>query len=281
MISEDHRGERTKLTSDQEIGERCLCFECVGEAFLRSMIEKDGHLAVCSYCGGSRNAFSVEKMADIIDLAFEQHFDRTATEPSGIDYVMSNESDYDWEREGEPVMTVIANCAEIDDKVAEDIREVLGGRYNKQGDHWIEEDPFDSEAYYAEKSVDDAAFWAAWRHFEQSLRIEARYSTFRELNLPPSLIPCSDTGTSIGTSSSNGSLAAHPKKDLSESPARCLRGFGAGRACVLAHSGGFGVGRVQETAGDRLNRVCRRFTVETRFSQRSFACYVSFPIVFK
>jgi hypothetical protein len=163
---------------ENDLPARRLCSECVGEAFLSKEIENEGEVAVCSYCNVEGRTFSIEKMADRIETAFEQHFERTATEPSGMEYAMINdkESDYDWERKGEPVVEAISQAAEIDEKPAEDIRQVLEARhYDQERDEMGEEGPFDSDAYYAENEVNDAEFQAGWLHFEQSLKNEARY----------------------------------------------------------------------------------------------------------
>ena len=37
------------------------------------------------------------------------------------------------------------------------------------------ENPFEEEAHYAESEVDDRESQAGWRHFEDSLKTEARY----------------------------------------------------------------------------------------------------------
>src|SRR6266481_3161575 len=97
-----------------------LCCECVGEPFLRSEIERRGVETDCSYCERRQKSFSIGEMADAVDLVLREHFYQTATEPSGMQYTMMNEGDYNWEREGDPIAFVIEESAQIELKPAED-----------------------------------------------------------------------------------------------------------------------------------------------------------------
>jgi hypothetical protein len=156
--------------------DRRLCSECIGEAFLRSEVEKEGHDGVCSYCSGEGKSLAIGEMAILIQTALEEHFYRTSTEPSLIEYAMSKESDYNWERRGNPLTDVISEYAQLEPEPAEDIREVLEESHPDAGrDQLGEEGPFDEEAHYAKRDVDDADSQAGWLQFEQSLKSQARY----------------------------------------------------------------------------------------------------------
>lgn len=113
-------------------------------------------------------------MADEIEIAFEEHFYRTPTDPSDYDYAMMKERD--WYRDGDPVADVIVESAGIGPEPAKDIRSVLAKRHfdwelAKMG----EENPFDESAHYAEKGADDAESQADWLSFERSLKTQTRY----------------------------------------------------------------------------------------------------------
>jgi hypothetical protein len=163
-------------TDNQETEERRICSDCVGEAFLRAEIHKRGNTGACSYCGGEEKTFSIGEMADVIKTALHEHYYHTPSEPDEFEYAMQKHTDYDWEREGYPIVDVIADCADITSKCAEDIRSVLAERYSDtEESQWDEEDPFDEDAYYAERSVDHAESQASWRRFEESLTTESRY----------------------------------------------------------------------------------------------------------
>src|SRR6266446_9315898 len=105
------RGERhmTDLNSEElELEERRLCSRCVGDAFLRAEIEKEGEPGTCYYCREASVTISIGDMADRFGTVFERHFQRTATEPSSMEYAMMKEGVCHWEREGDPVVYVIA-----------------------------------------------------------------------------------------------------------------------------------------------------------------------------
>jgi hypothetical protein len=114
-------------------------------------------------------------MADEIETAFSEHFERTSAEPSGWEYAMRNEGSA-WDREGDEVVNVIADAAEIDAAPAEDIRVVLYDRnYDRERAEMGDEGPFDAEACYVEKGPDDIQFQLEWSAFENGLKTEARF----------------------------------------------------------------------------------------------------------
>lgn len=153
-----------------------LCYECIGETFLQAKVQKEGQDDVCFYCGRKAKTFSIGKMADEIETAFEEHYCRTPTEPSGYEYAMMKEGLRDWERGGDPVADVIGSCAEIDPQIAEDIRVVLEERhFDRESAEMGEEGPFDSDAHYAEAGVNEYEFQAGWHYFEDTLKTQARY----------------------------------------------------------------------------------------------------------
>jgi HEPN/RES N-terminal domain 1/RES domain len=161
---------------DTEVKDRRLCSGCIGEAFLRAEIEKEGESGTCHYCGKSGVTTSIDEMADRIETAFEQHYQRTATEPSLMEYAMIKEGDCDWWREVEPVVYAIGSAAEIDEAAAKDIRQVLEDRHGDfERDQMGDEGPFDGESQYVEKEADDIKLQEDWRYFENCLKTEARF----------------------------------------------------------------------------------------------------------
>jgi hypothetical protein len=153
-----------------------ICCECVGDNYLREQIEFRGEERNCSYCDGRGETFSIGEMADEVEKAFEEHFYRTATEPSGMEYAAMKECDVGWERKGEPVIEVIEECARIEEEAATDIQKVLRDRHaDFEAATMGEENPFDEDAHYAPSGVDAAEPHASWRRFEDALKTQARY----------------------------------------------------------------------------------------------------------
>ena len=117
---------------------------------------------------------TIEELAKEIETAFEDHFRRTSEEPTGYEYAIAKE--VGWERAGDPVAFMIGGAAEVDEKIAEDIRLVLEGRHvDIERDQRVEEGPFDEEAHYVLKEPDDVQYQHRWRIFENSLKTEARF----------------------------------------------------------------------------------------------------------
>lgn len=167
----------TEIEEDEtEIEQRRLCADCISESFLKAEIAKTGEDGTCHYCGEDGKTTSIGEIADEIETAFEHHYQRTATEPSSMEYTMMKEGDYVWEREGEPVVYAISDAAEIDEQPAEDIRHVLEERsWDMEMAKMGGEGPFDEEAHYTEKEFDDIEYRENWRCFENSLKTEARF----------------------------------------------------------------------------------------------------------
>src|SRR5258708_7701449 len=105
------RARATKMTDEvdgQDLKDRLICSDCVGEEFLSNDIESLGQVGTCHYCSGAGRTFTLEQMAARISTAFSQHYQRTDPNPTGFEWAMmrDKESTYDWERHGELVADV-------------------------------------------------------------------------------------------------------------------------------------------------------------------------------
>ncbi|MEQ1406744.1 RES domain-containing protein [Neorhizobium sp. Rsf11] len=163
--------------------EKRICFRCVGNEFLSLRVKREGQTGGCSYCSdGEDPTFKVTELADCVALAFEQHYVRTASQPNSMQYAMlaDKESDYSWDREGEPVDDVIANAASVEQEVACNIREILADRFGDWDSALSgEETEFDGDSYYERKSVGSGRWTREWDDFEHSLKTEARFFSRR------------------------------------------------------------------------------------------------------
>lgn len=160
---------------DDDISARRICIECIGEKYLAGQLaEVAEEQSECDYCGHDGDTVTIDDLADRISDALDRHYYRTSSEPEGIDLLAAKEGL--WERPGEPVASLIAELAQIDDSPAEDIRVVLEERNgNFDTDAPWEENPFDDEAQYEEKPVSDDAYQAEWNRFEHALKTENRF----------------------------------------------------------------------------------------------------------
>jgi hypothetical protein len=161
-----------------EVRAKRLCHQCIGEKYLRDEVRRRGRRGQCSHCGRSAKSYTIEDLAERVETAFEQHFRRTSDQPTSWQQSLlsDRESDYEWERDGEPVVWAIANAAEIPEQAAQDIQAILDDKYDDfDAAATGEETEFSSGSYYEEKGPSDHTWQEEWRFFEHSLKTEARF----------------------------------------------------------------------------------------------------------
>ncbi|MDR1011567.1 MAG: RES domain-containing protein [Opitutaceae bacterium] len=156
-----------------EQSKKYICCTCVKETYLSLLIRREGTQTVCSYCEEENQCIKISELADKIELAFEQHYQRTSTEPDSYEYTFMKES---WEREGDEVLYVIADAAGIDENVANDILDILEkSHYDHHKAKVWEETPFARDAHYIPNSPDSGEYYRKWLTFETHLKNEARF----------------------------------------------------------------------------------------------------------
>lgn len=141
-------------------GEARLCSACVGELYLKAEIQSQGAPGACSFCGEEGKTYSIENIAERVATALEEHYSETPSEPSGYECALISEGEYDWEREGDPVLQVIQSMIEIDEEPAHEILALLD---------------VDGDAHYVDAAASDWQLHSEWREFEKSIKTEARF----------------------------------------------------------------------------------------------------------
>jgi RES domain-containing protein len=157
---------------------KSLCIHCVGEAYLRAEIQHNGRRLRCSYCNKTAKSYPIGQLSERIETVFQAHFDRTSDQPNSWQQTMlsDRESNYDWERDGEPVVQAIANAADMPEEAAQDIQTILADQYSDfDAAAMGEETEFSDGSYYEERSTDDRAWRDEWENFERALKTEARF----------------------------------------------------------------------------------------------------------
>ena len=176
-MGRDHRTSRGQELADSD--DTKICANCVGESFLRSLIEQDGTIDECSYCGATEEVcISLDELADHIEGAFERHYERTSDQPDMYESMLlrDRESDYDWDRHGEPVLYAISEAASIDEEVAQDVLDLLEERHSDlEMAQMGEECHFSCESHYDLKGVEDHEFAFEFNAIERSLKSESRF----------------------------------------------------------------------------------------------------------
>jgi len=143
-----------------DIDELNLCHHCVGEAYLSAEIRAQGKRRKCSYCARTAKAYRIGEVASRIEAAFDQHYSRTFDQPTSWQYSLlsDKESNYDWERDGEPVVWAIMNAAGMPEDAAKDVQDILEDQYGDFDSAMAgEETEFSANSYYEEKGTSDQA----------------------------------------------------------------------------------------------------------------------------
>jgi sulfur carrier protein ThiS len=152
----------------------------VGEKTFKSTIKKIGTMADCSFCRKRVKTISLGQAAEIFDKVFEQNFVRTEDEPTGMEYTMSKESDYQWERSGEDIVELLQEVGHIEPEVAESIRQLLEDKHFDFDEAAMgEEGDFAPDSRYTDRKVESDEFHSEWRSFEESLKTKSRYFSKR------------------------------------------------------------------------------------------------------
>lgn len=134
-----------------------LCADCVGEQFLKAAILGHNAEEVCRYCENKGKTISIGELSSRVKTMLENYFQLV---PGGVF------------SKGDLIENVIADKAKIDEKIATDVREVL--RRNHPG-IVAKEHPFDAEAYYIEKEIDDIELRQKWDQAQNRLKTVKRY----------------------------------------------------------------------------------------------------------
>jgi len=166
---------------DEDDAER-ICAKCVGEPFLRKLIQREGITTPCSYCDAERGrSLTVDQMADEIEVAFQHHYYRTSEYPDGDEAAAVRYGYSDFQRHGSPTSEAIQFAAEVEPEPADAIAEILSARhFDMEAAQMGDETEFSPEAHYERLEVqDDGLIQEEWRRFERSVKSEARYFSRR------------------------------------------------------------------------------------------------------
>ncbi|KEQ52264.1 RES domain-containing protein [Sphingobium chlorophenolicum] len=159
--------------------EQKICRNCVGEAFLGKLIEKEGSVDTCSYCEDDEEpCISIEELADHVEGAFERHYYRTSDQPDMYESMLlrDREMSYEWDRHGEPVLHAIADAASMAEAAAQDVLDILEQRHSDfEMAQMGEECEFDSDSHYEWKNPEDHEFAFEWQAIERSLKSQSRF----------------------------------------------------------------------------------------------------------
>ena len=104
-------------------GIKYVCHECIGDQFLASEVKAQCSPTMCTYCGETREAVTLENLADRAHDVLQQYFRLTPDYPSEP-YEHMEASERRWERRGELANYIIAEIAGLDEEIAADVDSV-------------------------------------------------------------------------------------------------------------------------------------------------------------
>ena len=157
---------------------RFVCHNCIGEQFLSNEVREGGTRELCAYCDETHQAFPLERLADRIHTALQEHYELTPTEPEDwYDHLLASEGR--WEREGYLVSDVISGLADVSEGIAEDVTEVLSNLHGEWVDKIGWESPYENDALYEEQAPDDQKFRDMWDEFSNEIQSHSRFFSAR------------------------------------------------------------------------------------------------------
>lgn len=160
-----------------EANAMAVCYRCIDDKFLRDEVRKEGERDTCSFCGQARKCFSIDRLAERIQGVIEEQFHVTPSQPEGIELLLAK--DGLWERSGEPVESVIAEVAGVNERIADAVRKNLSDQMDVESARMGEEDPYGTDALYEENDVDSLAFEQTWDGFVTEITKRSRFFSKR------------------------------------------------------------------------------------------------------
>ena len=168
----EHRKDSQLTMKDEHL--KYVCHECIGDQFLASEVKAQCSPTMCTYCGETREAVTLENLADRTHDVLQEHFELTPDYPSEP-YEHMEASEGRWDRRGEPAEFIIAEIAGLDEKAAKDAAALLSDQYG----HWAirdgSEDPYGSDAMYEARGPNDSGFRYTWAELRREVRSRSRF----------------------------------------------------------------------------------------------------------
>ncbi|WP_198118382.1 RES family NAD+ phosphorylase [Massilia rhizosphaerae] len=159
---------------------KLICFECIGESYLSEQTRLFGEKGKeCSYCGEEdTSVFPIEYIADHVSTVFDHSYSLTPNEPNAYESMLlaDDENDYDWEREGEAPIDIVADIVNVSYEIAEDVINALdsANQVDERRNPGAEA-PFNSEARYESVGRDEEESEKTWESLTYGLHHSARF----------------------------------------------------------------------------------------------------------
>lgn len=155
-----------------------ICFQCVSDKFLSSDIRTSGQIHECACCTESDGeCWSLEKLAERVKLVFDENYILTPSEPEAWEQALirDKEMSYDWIRDGESPVSIVGDLTGLPESICEDlVASWESGTYRDYKDPDYE-DPYGSDALYAESRSSHHEIERRWRELQEELLHRSRF----------------------------------------------------------------------------------------------------------
>ena len=151
--------------------EALVCHKCVGDLVLQKMIETDGVLGTCAYCGEQRPCITLEALGKIVDPIWIENY-----EPS-------NPGNYFFGPSGEHPEYLIAEMLESEPEVADDLVEVLADDEAREVIKYGAVAYYDKGSTYDSKPTDSFEYLCSWYRYAHVITHGARFFSKEALAL--------------------------------------------------------------------------------------------------
>lgn len=147
--------------------EKTLCHGCIGDTVLSAEVRTTGTKARCYYCGRSRKAWPLTRLAERIHRVLQANYHIIHAGPYDR---------YSFESLGEDPAFTITELASLDDtNIGEDIREILSDRYGYSAQYDGGDDPYGDDVAYVFDHADTTNLHLSWTGFCDLLKTRSRF----------------------------------------------------------------------------------------------------------
>ena len=159
----------TDSSSGPQSGKHKVCFDCIGEKYLKKVVNRCGEDSSCFYCKNESKTITIENLAKFIKRFFEDHF--ALIKPGDL-------SPLEIEVKGEPEPNVnwtIQEYAEVDVDIADDLHCILKTLPADDGSIPSQtEGPFGDLAHYKKRERDGHHWNSLWNELKRTILEENR-----------------------------------------------------------------------------------------------------------
>jgi hypothetical protein len=142
-----------------------ICWKCFDDKYLSKIVKKNGERLRCSVCGGTRKAFTVERLGELLEPILREHIELGRQIGDSEDgYEQSGDDLSYW------VQDVVGECHGLDQEIIEAVMDAEGVDV-RDGDVAF----FDDSANYESVSVSISEYRSEWDLVEKELKGARRF----------------------------------------------------------------------------------------------------------